>query len=120
MNSNNLFDVLNIVNDYNKANIIQALMINKCLGSYIEKIVGLGDVVIKVFTSIESPNIAEDLRERGYAVTVINGEGRDGAVRICWCIIPRRKSKSVLAIIKNICPNAYITTELANPTSLKK
>tara|TARA_B100001029_G_scaffold158971_1_gene145986 strand:- start:492 stop:992 length:501 start_codon:yes stop_codon:yes gene_type:complete len=90
------------------------------LGSYIEKIVGLGDVVIKVFTSIEAPNIAENLRERGYAVTVINGEGRDGAVRICWCIIPRRKSKSVLAIIKNICPNAYITTELANPTSLKK
>jgi len=37
MASNNFFDVLNIVNDYNKANIIQSLMTNKCLGSYIEK-----------------------------------------------------------------------------------
>lgn len=90
------------------------------LGSYIEKIVGLGNVVVRVFASVESPDIAEDLRKEGYAVTVINGEGRDGTVRIYWCIIPRRKLKPVLEIIKSINPNAYVTTDLANPTSLKK
>ncbi|MEE2930961.1 MAG: DUF5698 domain-containing protein [Bacteroidota bacterium] len=90
------------------------------LGSYIEKIVGLGNVVVRVFASVESPDIAENLRQEGYAVTVINGEGRDGTVRIYWCIIPRRKLKPVLKIIKSINPNAYVTTDLANPTSLKK
>ena len=90
------------------------------LGSYIERFIGIGSTVVRVFSSAKSPSVAKALRDKNFMVTVINGEGRDGAVRICWCIIPRRKSKSVLAIIKNICPNAYITTELANPTSLKK
>lgn len=89
-------------------------------GSYIENIVGVGNIVVRVFASIKAPSVAEPLRKEGYGVTVINGEGRDGAVRIYWCIIPRRKLKSVLKMIEEINPKAYITTDLANPTSLKK
>ena len=51
---------------------------------------------------------------------VINGEGKDGSVRIYWCIVPRRKLKYVLKIIKEINPDAYITTDSVNPISLKK
>ena len=60
------------------------------------------------------------LREKGFGVTVINGEGKDGTVKIYWCIIPRRKLKSALQIIKKVNPDAYVTTDSANPTSLKK
>jgi|TARA_B110000967_G_scaffold42003_1_gene41935 uncharacterized protein YebE (UPF0316 family) len=77
-------------------------------------------MVIKVFTAIESNNLADVLRENGYAVTVINGEGRDGAVKIYWCIVSRKKLKKVLKIINDNNPKAYITTELVNPISLKK
>ena len=89
-------------------------------GSYIERIVGVGNMVVRVFSSVNDPSVADPLRNEGYAVTVINGEGRDGAVRIYLCIVPRRKIKSVLNIIKEINPNAYVTTDSANPTSLKK
>ena len=89
-------------------------------GSYIEKIVGVGNIVVRVFSSKDDPSIAQELRDRGYGVTVINGEGRDGTVRIYWCVIPRRKLKLVLKIIKNINPEAYVTTDVANPISLKK
>ena len=58
-------------------------------------------MVIKVFTAIESNNLADVLRENGYAVTVINGEGRDGAVKIYWCIVSRKKLKKVLIQIIN-------------------
>ena len=77
-------------------------------------------MVIKVFTPIESNNLADVLRDNGYAVTVINGEGRDGAVKIYWCIVSRKKLKKVLKIINDNNPKAYITTELVNPISLKK
>jgi len=90
------------------------------LGSYLEKGIGLGNFVVRVFTSIDSPSVASSLRAEGYGVTVINGEGKEGAVRICWCIIPRRKIKSVLKIIKDTNPEAYVTTDLANPTVLNK
>jgi uncharacterized protein YebE (UPF0316 family) len=90
------------------------------LGTYIERIVGVGNIVVRVFTTINSPSVAETLRDNGYGVTVIDGEGKDGPVKIYLCVIPRRKLKSVLQMIEEINPNAYITTDMANPTSLKK
>ena len=90
------------------------------LGSYIERIVGLGNIVVRVFCPAKSPSVAETLREKGYAVTVINGEGKDGPVKIYLCVIARRKLASVLNMIKEINPNAFITTDMATPTSLSK
>jgi uncharacterized protein YebE (UPF0316 family) len=90
------------------------------LGSYIENIMGFGDVVVRVFTSENSASVAEPLREKGFGVTVINGEGKDGIVKIYWCVTPRRKLRTVLGIIKKTNPNAFITTDSANPTALKK
>ena len=90
------------------------------LGSYIERIVGVGNIVVRVFCPANSPSVAETLRKNGHGVTIIDGEGKDGPVKIYLCIIPRRKLKSVLNMIEEINPNAYITTDMANPTSLKK
>ena len=90
------------------------------LGTYIERIVGVGNIVVRVFTPSNSPSVAETLRDNGHGVTVIDGEGKEGPVKIYLCVIPRRKLKSVLVMIEEINPNAYITTDMANPTSLKK
>lgn len=90
------------------------------LGSYIENILGVGNVVIRVFSPVNSPSIAETLRENGYGVTVLKGEGRDGAVNIYWCVVPRRKEKEVLDIIGKINPKTYITKDASYPISLSK
>ncbi|MDP7567533.1 MAG: DUF5698 domain-containing protein [Flavobacteriales bacterium] len=90
------------------------------LGSYIERIVGVGNIIVRVFCPANSPSVAETLRDNGHGVTVIDGEGKEGPVKIYLCVIPRRKLKSVLSMIEEVNPNAYITTDMANPTSLKK
>jgi uncharacterized protein YebE (UPF0316 family) len=90
------------------------------LGSYIERFIGIGSTVVRVFSPSNSPSVANALREKDFMVTVINGEGRDGPVTICWCIVSRRKVTKVLKIIKTINPDAYVTTDVANPTSLRK
>jgi uncharacterized protein YebE (UPF0316 family) len=90
------------------------------LGSYIEGLMGFGDMVIRVFSSTDDPSVAEPLRKEGFGVTVINGEGLKGAVRIYWCIAPKRKLKKALKIIESTNPNAYITTDLANPRSYRE
>ena len=116
--------VAKVIQDINEPILIAGYAIGfsagTILGYYAERILGFGDVVIRVFTSIKSPSVAEALRKEGHRVTVINGEGRDGAVRIYWCIVSRRKLKSVLKIIKEINPDAYVTTDSANPISLNK
>ena len=89
-------------------------------GSYIERVVGVGNIVVRVFCPANSPSVAERLREDGYGVTIIDGQGKDGPVKIYLCVIPRRKLKSVLNMIEEINPNSFITTDMANPTSLKK
>ena len=89
-------------------------------GSYIERMVGVGNIIVRVFCPSKSPSVAEKLRENGHGVTVIDGEGKDGPVKVYLCIIQRRKLKSVLKMIQEINPKAYITTDLANPTSLKR
>jgi len=90
------------------------------LGSYIEGLVGVGDIVVRVFCPASSPSVAERLRQKGHGVTVIDGEGKDGPVKIYLCIIPRRKLNSVLDMIQEINPDSFITTDMANPTSLRK
>ena len=116
--------VAKVINDINEPILIAGYAIGfaagTILGYYAERILGLGDVEIRVFASTKSPSVAEALREKGFGVTIINGEGKDGNVKIYWCIIPRRKLKSALKIIKKVNPDAYITTDSANPTSLKK
>ena len=116
--------VAKVINDIDEPILIAGYAIGfaagTILGYYAERILGLGDVVIRVFASIKSPSVAEPLRDEGHGVTVINGEGKDGTVKIYLCIIPRRKLKSALQIIKKVNPDAYITTDSANPISLKK
>ncbi len=90
------------------------------LGSYIERLVGVGNIVVRVFCPANSPSVAETLREKGHGVTIIDGHGKDGPVKIYLCVIPRRQLKSVLEMIKKINPDSFITTDMANPTSLKK
>ena len=90
------------------------------LGIQLEKFIGLGSAVGRVFTPSKSANISKPLREKGFMVTDIKAKGRDGSVTISWCIVPRRKLSKVLSIIRSVNPDAYVTTDLANPTSLRK
>ena len=90
------------------------------LGSYIERLVGIGNIVVRIFCPADSPSMAEALRENGHGVTVIDGQGKDGPVKMYWCVISRRKLKSVLKMIEEINPRAYITTDMTSPISLKK
>ena len=62
--------------------------------------------------------VAMELRDKGFGVTIINGEGMHGEVTIAWCVTPRKRVKEVLKIVSEINPDAYVTTEATNPTKL--
>ena len=90
------------------------------VGSYIESTIGIGDVVIRIFSSKDdnTKNVAKELRANGFGVTIINGEGMQGEVSILWCVAPRKKAKQVLNIVYEINPAAYVTTESTSPINL--
>ncbi len=79
-------------------------------GAAIEQRLAIGTVAVQAMAPIASPSSAGALRAAGFAVTEMNGEGRDGAVRIVTTVIPRRKLKAVTRIIEEANPSAFVTT----------
>jgi hypothetical protein len=63
----------------------------------------------------------EPLKIIGYAggfATVLNGEGRDGPVRISFSILPRRQAPDALALVAEANPFAIATIEDASVLDL--
>ncbi len=81
------------------------------LGVTIERWLAIGNVLVQAFAPYQSPSSAGPLREAGFRVTELNGEGRDGGVRIVVLAVPRRRLRSVLEIIEHGNPAAFVTVE---------
>ena len=61
-------------------------------GSYIERMVGVGNIIVRVFCPSNSPSVAEKLRENGHGVTVIDGERVRMALLKFICVLFKGKS----------------------------
>jgi uncharacterized protein YebE (UPF0316 family) len=83
------------------------------LGSTIERWLAMGSVLVRVVAPIDSPHAYQAVRDAGYPVTVLNGEGRDGPVRLWLCVTPRRDVGGVLDLIATVNPQAFVTVEEA-------
>lgn len=81
------------------------------LGGYVEQWIAMGTAFIRVVAPVETPAVAAALRDAGYAVTVLNAEGRDGEVRVTFLVLPRRQAKSAIGIIQDTNPSAFVTVE---------
>lgn len=81
------------------------------LGGYIERWLAMGTAFIRIVAPIESNPVAPVLREKGYPVTVVNAEGRDGEVRVTFLVLPRRQAKEAMRIIHTANPAAFVTIE---------
>jgi uncharacterized protein YebE (UPF0316 family) len=81
------------------------------LGASIERILAIGTAVVHAVSPGDTAAGAEALRAAGYRVTVLGGEGRDGAVRMAFTVVPRRRSRDVLDIVSRADPTAFVTVE---------
>lgn len=83
------------------------------LGSKIENRIGLGSRLVRVVSPFDSPPVGPVLHAAGYAVTVMNGEGAYGEVRITFSVVPRRRVEDVMGLIRGHNPDAFVTVESA-------
>ena len=80
-------------------------------GVMVERWLAMGTTVVRIVAPVESPEVAPELRDAGYGVTVLNGEGLEGEVRLSFTVIPRRRVRRVLDIVYRINPSAFVTLE---------
>lgn len=80
-------------------------------GSFIEHRLALGNAFLRVVTGVDQPPVASELRNQGFACTVVNGEGLKGDVRIAFTVVKRRQIPHVLSTVHRTNPEAFVTLE---------
>lgn len=85
------------------------------LGVSVERWIAAGDSLLRVVSKVDAPPLEGALRAAGYFVTSVNGQGRDGDVRVLFTVLPRRKVPEALKVVRRVNPAAYVTVESTSP-----
>jgi uncharacterized protein YebE (UPF0316 family) len=90
--------------------------IGNFLGSVLEERIGIGMSEMTVIVREEHGlPLATQLREKGYAVTLIHGEGKNHPRFVLMMYVPRKKVKGCVDLIKATQENAVITVSDKKP-----
>lgn len=81
------------------------------VGLYIEDVMKVGTVMVRIITLHKSTELIEALKEAGVAVTSIDAKGGFNDVKIIFTVMKRKKLSRVFKIVKEIDPEAFFSTE---------
>ncbi|NLL18959.1 MAG: DUF2179 domain-containing protein [Clostridia bacterium] len=79
------------------------------VGSMLEERMALGFATVQIITLDNPMELAENLREAGFGVTIVEGQGREGIHPILHIILRRKRVKELLGIIDEWDKNAFVT-----------
>jgi len=103
-----------VVNDLNNPLNIAAYSFGfatgNVFGMMIEKRLAFGYVNMTIISSEKGNLLAQELRNRGHAVTVIPARGKDGKVEVLECSVQRKIAKEIQNVTLDCDPSAFITS----------
>ncbi|HNR04020.1 MAG TPA: DUF2179 domain-containing protein [Bacillota bacterium] len=80
------------------------------IGSKIEERLSIGRLVVQVIVKEALEELVESLREAGFGVTIIEGEGKEGKSYMLNIILDRKQVKTLYEIVDGCDCGAFITT----------
>ncbi len=81
------------------------------IGLSIEERLAIGTQVIRVFTQEDITKLIESLVEKNYSYTILDGEGKKGAVKLIFIVVKRKNVKDLTEVIHRFSPNAFYSIE---------
>ena len=87
------------------------------VGIKLEKRLAFGHMVLRVFSLKKGKELAEDIRDKGFAVTTFEGMGRSGPVTELYIVCRRRDLKNLIHMVTKVEPKAFYITEQAGDVS---
>jgi uncharacterized protein YebE (UPF0316 family) len=88
------------------------------VGMTIEEKLALGLAEVRVVSRAAGVEIAEALREAGFGVTELLGQGREGRVEIVYTLVRRSSLKEVSRVVESWDPEAFVRVE--EPRSIQR
>lgn len=87
------------------------------VGIIAEKKLALGNVVVRIISTCCGDEIAQAVRQSGFMITTVAGEGSDGPVTVQFVVCKRSDMKIVLRIAQQIDSELFYTFETAGGVS---
>lgn len=81
------------------------------LGMYIEERLAIGTQIIRVITNENIDALAQVLKDSHQGITIVDGHGAMGPVKLVFMIVKRADKERVLGIIHEHAPNAFFSIE---------
>jgi uncharacterized protein YebE (UPF0316 family) len=81
------------------------------IGMILEKRLALGLEMIRIITKSHSIELIKQLKKCGNGLTIVDGQGSTGPVKIIFSVVPRKKMKEMIALVNSVEPSAYYTIE---------
>lgn len=81
------------------------------LGMMIEERLAIGTQIIRVITNEPLGNITEVFKQHHQGITIVDGQGAMGPVKLIFMTVKRTNKKLVLDILHQHAPNAFYTIE---------
>jgi len=81
------------------------------VGMLVERKLALGMQVLRIITEKESKALIHALQKNNFGITIIDGHGAKGPVKIILTIVKRADIQKVLQLIKLHCPQAFYSVE---------
>ena len=81
------------------------------VGMYIESKAKIGNIIVRIITQNKKDEIIEGLKEAGFTITCIEGQGGFGPVNVIFTILRRRRWDEVVSIIEKNDRAAFYSSE---------
>lgn len=81
------------------------------LGMYIEERLAIGTQIIRIITAEDIIRLTDVLKKRNQGITIVDGHGAVGPVKLIFTIVKRTNKKEVIELIHLYAPKAFYSIE---------
>ncbi|MDI6770773.1 MAG: DUF2179 domain-containing protein [Anaerolineales bacterium] len=86
------------------------------IGMYIEDRLAIGTLVVRVIVQNHTETLISNLHAAGFGVTSVDAQGAVGPVALVYTVVKRRDLATVVGIIHQSHPKAFLSIEEARST----
>jgi uncharacterized protein YebE (UPF0316 family) len=88
------------------------------IGMLIEERMKMGIQIFRIITNKDTEVLFDKLKEADFRVTLVDGEGKHGPVKIIFTVAPRKRWQELTEMIKLYAPNSFYSVEDVRYSSL--
>lgn len=111
-----IFALSKVMADLNSPVKMMAYALGFACGNFagitIERWIGSGTIIARIVA--RNAILIPGLREQGFGVTIMQGEGMEGQVCLLFVVAPRRRERELLTLIEQLDPESFVTLDAVN------